>query len=62
LYNSKKWTGWDLNPRPQQLCEDICPLSKKQSYGKKSFIQREKARTKKSCGRSIRTVLDKNRK
>jgi hypothetical protein len=18
LYNSKKWTGWDLNPRPQQ--------------------------------------------
>jgi hypothetical protein len=19
LYNSKRWTGWDLNPRPQQL-------------------------------------------
>ena len=19
LYNSKKWTGWDLNPRPQHL-------------------------------------------
>jgi len=18
LYNRKKWTGWDLNPRPQQ--------------------------------------------
>ena len=18
LYNSEKWTGWDLNPRPQQ--------------------------------------------
>ena len=23
LYNRKKWTGWDLNPRPQQCQQEV---------------------------------------
>jgi len=33
LYNRKKWTGWDLNLRPQQLAGSIKILwNKKNKY------------------------------
>ncbi len=42
LYNSKKWTGWDLNPRPQPAFLCRCYLCNvcRAIYGNKAELNR----------------------